>query len=162
MVAIIGVTVLVAIVLAVMSTGFFVIQANERGVYFRFGRFVRILQPGLNIVTPLISDVKKIDVSPTSLELVMDDLLTADRARISVKATVRYRVDDPMKAFFETKDYRSEMKQSSITAIRLALGRLDHEMVWSDARGLAAGIKEEMASKAKRIGVAVDTVELSP
>ncbi|MBO4360776.1 MAG: SPFH domain-containing protein [Eubacteriaceae bacterium] len=65
MVALIPILVIV-LILIILS----IKQINEyqRGVLFTFGRFSRILTPGLNIVLPIVQTCKKVDIrtrSPT-------------------------------------------------------------------------------------------------
>ena len=66
------------------------------------------------------------------------------------------------KAFFETNDYKAVVKESSVTAIRVAVGRLDRHVVWSDLKGLSAEVRQAIADDVERIGIGVDAVELAP
>jgi regulator of protease activity HflC (stomatin/prohibitin superfamily) len=41
---------------------FTIVKEYESGVKFRFGKFVRVLKPGIRLVIPIIHEYKKIDL----------------------------------------------------------------------------------------------------
>jgi regulator of protease activity HflC (stomatin/prohibitin superfamily) len=56
LVATIMVIVLIVIVLAILSSALVFIKPNEQGLYFRMGRFIGVLHPGMNMTAPIVSE----------------------------------------------------------------------------------------------------------
>ena len=59
------------------------INEYERGVRFRFGRFDKIMNPGLNLVLPIIHSFKKVDIRTKAVDVPAQDAITADNVSIS-------------------------------------------------------------------------------
>ncbi len=84
-----------AIVLLVLSVGFgsfYTIDAGERGVILRNGKYAATAEPGLNFKMPFIDDVKTIDVRDGVR--VYEGLMaySKDQQTATMKVTVNYRV----------------------------------------------------------------------
>ena len=47
----------IAAVIVVVTSGVKIVQPYEQAIYMRLGKFVRVLNQGLNIVCPLINQV---------------------------------------------------------------------------------------------------------
>jgi len=94
LVAAIMVIVLVVIVLAVVSSAIVFIKPNEQGLYFRLGRFVGVLPPGMSFTAPIVSEVKRVDTSLQSFTLSFDDILSSDNMRFALTMKVHYKVTD--------------------------------------------------------------------
>ena len=63
--------VLIVIVAAVIviTSGVKIVQPYEQAIYMRLGKFVRVLNQGLNIVCPLINEVVKMDLRTEVLDV---------------------------------------------------------------------------------------------
>lgn len=67
-------------VLLIMYSSVKVITPYEQGIYIRLGSFMRVLQPGLNIVSPVINQVIRIDLRTQVLEVPKQEVITKDNS----------------------------------------------------------------------------------
>jgi len=156
------VIVLLVIVIALMTTAIVIIQPHEQGIYLRMGRFVRVLTPGVNIVPPLVSEVKKVDMRPRVLSISYDDLLASDRSRFMLTMKVHFRVTDSKKAYFETPDCEKVVGESAATSLRLAIRNASKDEVWTSSRKIGEIVRGDLDMAVSRFGMKVEAVELSP
>jgi regulator of protease activity HflC (stomatin/prohibitin superfamily) len=162
MLVVIAVIVVTVIVLAIMSTGLFIIKSNEQGLFFRMGHFVKVLPPGLNFVPPLVSEVKRVDTSLQSLSASFDDLLSNDGKRFALKMMVHYRVVDPKKAVLETPSYVEVVKEVAGNSVRVAARKVDRDNFWTNSNQIREDLGTEIGKTVSMYGIAVSTVELTP
>ncbi len=92
---------LVIAVAGLFLSGIKVIAPHERGCYFRMRRFVRILEPGIWFVSPLVSDIVRVDMRErTPIPTHWNDTVTSDGINVGTVVKVSYRVVNPEKAIF--------------------------------------------------------------
>ena len=56
------VIVVIAAVVIVITSGVKIVRPYEQAIYMRLGKFVKVLNQGLNFVCPLINEVVKMDL----------------------------------------------------------------------------------------------------
>src|SRR5271155_2130890 len=117
-----GVLILIGIVW--LGTGIYRVDAQERAVILRFGKYVQTTGPGYNWHLPWPIEQKRI-VNVSQQYSVTDDarMLTADTNLVEVKSAVQYTQPDPLKYLFKVKDVEETLVQVSESAMREAVGQ---------------------------------------
>jgi modulator of FtsH protease HflK len=107
-----------------IGSGMYRVDAQERAVILRFGKFVQITGPGYNWHLPWPIEQRRI-VNVSQQYSVTDDarMLTADTNLVEVKSAVQYTQPDPMKYLFKVKDVEETLVQVSESAMREAVGQ---------------------------------------
>jgi membrane protease subunit HflK len=128
---------LLAVVLLVLwlASGLFQIDASDRGVIQRFGRYVDTRQPGFGWTFPRpIDKVTKVNVSRVNSVEHGSRILTADVNLVEIRATTQYINADPVKVLFQVKDLPTTIEEVSESAIREIVGQASLEDVLGAAR----------------------------
>lgn len=117
-------TVILIIVLVWLSSGAYRVDAQERAVVLRFGRYVQTVGPGYNWHLPWPIE-RKIIVNVSQPNSVQDDsqMLTADTNLVEVRSAVQYTQPEPRKYLFHVKDVEDTLRQVSESALREAVGQ---------------------------------------
>jgi modulator of FtsH protease HflK len=118
-------TVLVLIGAVWIASGMYRVDAQERAVVLRFGRYVSTVGPGYNWHLPWPIE-KKIIVNVSQQQSIADDsrMLTADTNLIEVRSAVQYTQPDPRKYLFKVKGVEETLMQISESALREAVGQV--------------------------------------
>jgi len=82
-----------------------VIYPNERGVRIRFGKYVKVLEPGWRIYWPLITDIQKLEVVVQIIDLPVQSLLTKDGKLLAISGAIEYIIVDVEKALLNVQDF---------------------------------------------------------
>ena len=127
----------------VFWSAIFQISTEEVGVITRFGKYVRQVEPGLNLKIPFAEDVYKVPVerqqklefgfrtdragvtTKYSESLNSKDeslMLTGDLNLAEVQWVVQYRVDDAYKNLFKVRNPQSTLRIISEAAMRQIVG----------------------------------------
>jgi len=138
------VTVLVfLVILFVLLSSIFMVDQTEQAVVLRFGRFIRLSEPGLHFKMPFPIERKyKVPTQVvlkeefgfrteragvTTIYSVLDFpdesvMLTGDLNIVDVEWIIQYRIVDPMKWLFKVEDQRKTIKDISQSIINLLVG----------------------------------------
>jgi modulator of FtsH protease HflK len=115
---------LVLIAAVWIGSGIYRVDAQERAVILRFGKYEQTTGPGYNWHLPWPIE-RKIIVNVSHLYSVTDDatMLTADTNLVEVKSAVQYTQPDPLKLLFKVRDVEETLSQVSESAMREAVGQ---------------------------------------
>lgn len=122
----------VASFLLVVPPGVRIVRQYERGVQFRFGRYVTAREPGLRFMIPWVDSMIKVDMrTVTWIMSERQEIITKDNVTVHVNAVVYFNVIDPEKAVLQVEDYRMATEQLALTSLRSVLGQSDLDEVLS-------------------------------
>src|SRR6267154_3753681 len=115
---------LVLIAAVWIGSGIYRVDAQERAIILRFGKYEQTSGPGYNWHLPWPIE-RKIIVNVSRQYSVTDDasMLTADTNLVEVKSAVQYTQPDPIKLLFKVHDVEETLNQVSESAMREAVGR---------------------------------------
>src|SRR5258708_27563811 len=115
---------LVLIAAVWIGSGIYRVDAQERAVILRFGKYEQTTGPGYNWHLPWPIE-RKIIVNVSRQYSVTDDasMLTADTNLVEVKSAVQYIQPDALKLLFKVRDVEDTLTQVSESAMREAVGQ---------------------------------------
>src|SRR5258708_5243620 len=109
---------LVLIAAVWIGSGIYRVDAQERGIILRFGKYEQTTLPGYNWHLPWPIE-RKIIVNVSRQYSVTDDasMLTSDTNLVEVKSAVQYTQPDPPKLLSKVPDFDQTLSQHTATAI---------------------------------------------
>ncbi|HET9692930.1 MAG TPA: FtsH protease activity modulator HflK [Steroidobacteraceae bacterium] len=145
-------------------TGFYVVDAAERGVVTRFGEYVATTDPGLRWHVPWPIEARQI-INVESIEGVQEQtrMLTSDENLVDINIAVQYRRAEPVAYAFNVRDPDQTLKEVAESAIREIVGRSRLDYVLEEGRQEITAKTKELIQRtldAYKTGVEVTTVNL--
>lgn len=145
-------------------TGLYKVDAPERAVVLRFGKFVGITTPGLRWHLPWPIETKQI-VNTGTIESFSDQtrMLTSDENLVDINLAVQFRRADPRQYAFNVLEPEATLREVSESAIREVIGRSRLDAVLESGRqDIVARTKEliQRTLNAYQTGIEVTTVNL--
>jgi regulator of protease activity HflC (stomatin/prohibitin superfamily) len=150
----------IIVILIILSSGIRIIRPYEQGIYMRLGKFVRILNSGFNYVTPLISEVVKLDLRTQVLDVPRQEVITKDNSPTNVDAIIYTKVIDPKKAFFEVQNYRAATVYLAQTTLRSIIGDMELDEILSNRERINVHLRDVLDEATDKWGVRVENVEI--
>lgn len=142
---------------------FVLITEQQRGVVLRFGTFARVMQPGPHFKLPWPIE-RVIKVNATQIKTFTDNVpvLTRDENIVQVEINVQYRVGDPQRYLFGTRDGDQMLQQAALSAMREQVGRSDLDTVLGARDALAVSARQQLQASldAYRTGLVVTQLNL--
>lgn len=147
-------------VIAILLSGVKIVQPYEQGIYMRLGKFVRVLNQGLNFVCPLINEVVKLDLRTEVLDVPKQEVITKDNSPVGVDAIIYIKVTDPKSAFFEVTDYRLATVNLAQTTLRSIIGEMELDQILSSRERINASLRDILDENTDKWGVKIEAVEI--
>ena len=150
-----------ALVIVVFATsGIKIVQPYEQAIYMRLGKFVRVLDQGLNIVTPLLNQVVKIDLRTEVMDVPKQEVITKDNSPVYVDAIIYIKVTDPKNAFFEVTNYHLATVNLAQTTLRSVIGQMELDEILSSRESINIELRDILDENTDKWGVRVENVEI--
>ncbi len=156
---ILTVVVIIAVIITITS-GIKIVQPYEQAIYMRLGKFVRVLNQGLNVVCPLINQVVKMDLRTEVLDVPKQEVITKDNSPVDVDAVIYIKVTDPKNAFFEVTDYRFATVNLAQTTLRSIIGDMELDEILSSREKINVSLRDILDENTDKWGVKIEAVEI--
>ena len=142
---------------------FVLVTEQQRGVVLRFGQFARVLQPGPHFKWPWpIERVTKIEATQIKTFSETLPVLTRDENIVRVEINVQYRVGDPQRYLFSTREADEVLKQAALSTVREEVGRSTLDTVLGARSALAVTARQRLQTSLDdyRTGLVVTELNL--
>ena len=154
------VIIVIVAAIVVITSGVKIVQPYEQAIYMRLGKFVRVLNQGLNIVCPLINQVVKLDLRTEVLDVPKQEVITKDNSPVEVDAVIYIKVTDPKNAFFEVTDYRWATVNLAQTTLRSIIGEMELDQILSSRERINVSLRDILDENTDKWGVKIEAVEI--
>jgi regulator of protease activity HflC (stomatin/prohibitin superfamily) len=152
---------LVFFALVVLWSGVKVVPQGSEWTVERFGKYVRTLEPGLQLITPFFDQIgRRINVQEGVIEIPSQVVITKDNATVTVDGVVFYQVLDVAKAAYEVQNLDRAMVALTLTNIRTAIGSMDLDETLSKRDEINARLLKVLDEATHVWGTKVTRVEL--
>ena len=153
-------TVVIVVVIIVILCSIRQIQEYERGILFQFGKYKRILNPGWNIVLPIVQSYQKVDVRTKAVDVPEQDAITKDNVTIRINAVIYYNVFDASKAIISVENFHYAVSQLAQTTMRNAVGTVSLDELLTQRDKISEEICKIIDEATDPWGIKVENVEL--
>jgi regulator of protease activity HflC (stomatin/prohibitin superfamily) len=137
-----------------------IVNQYERGVKFTLGKFTSVMEPGLNIVVPIIQAWDRIDIRTLVIDVPKQDTMTSDNVSVQINAVVYFKVTDAPTAVIQVQDYMYAMSQLAQTTMRDAVGEISLDQLLSQREATAKRIRDIIDKATDPWGIKVEMVEI--
>src|SRR5574344_433046 len=151
---------LFGIVIIIMVCSIRQINQYERGIKLQFGKFKNIMQPGWNIVLPIIQSYKSVDIRTKVIDVPEQEAITKDNVSIKINAVIYFHVFDASKAVLEVENYIYAVSQLAQTTMRNAVGAVSLDELLSEREKISDNICNIIDKATDPWGIKVENVEL--
>ena len=155
----------------IVLTSFYRVDAQERGVVLRFGRFVGTTEPGLQMKAPWpidtvvlskVEQINSVDIGATegSAENLM---LTGDQNIINLVYAVRWKIKNPELFLFELAEPEQTVREVGESAMRAEISKASlNDAIGPQRAQIAERVRERMQEilDSYRSGIEVRGVDI--
>ncbi|MBM7783787.1 SPFH domain-containing protein [Tenggerimyces flavus] len=155
-----GILIAIVAIIVVMRSVRIVPQARAGNVE-RLGRYVKTLEPGLNIVIPFIDRVRPlIDLREQVVSFQPQPVITEDNLVVHIDTVLYFQVTDPRAAAYEIANYIQAIEQLTVTTLRNVIGGIALESTLTSREHINTTLRGVLDEASGKWGIRVNRVEL--
>src|SRR3984957_9458228 len=127
----------------------------------RFGRYTRLLGPGLNLIVPFVDRIgRKLNVMEQVIDIPQQDVISKDNASVTVDGVAFFQVVDAAKASYEVAQLNVAMTKLTMTNIRSVMGSMDLDQMLSHRDEINERLLRVVDAAVAAWGVKVNRIEI--
>lgn len=126
-----------------LNTVILFVPQQEAWVIERFGKYKEILEPGLNIILPVIDSIKYVQsLKEIAIDVPHQAAITSDNVTLTMDAVLYLRIEDPYRASYGVEDPEYAITQLAQTTMRSEIGKIALDTVFRERDNLNVAIVE--------------------
>jgi len=157
------IVIIVILFLAVVLIGLTIkiVPQQRVGVVERLGKFNRLLTPGLNILVPVIDQVRVYhDLRIQQANVPPQTVITKDNVQVLIDTVIFYQVVGPEEATYGISDYVYGVRNISTATMRQIIGKLELDETLSGREKISIDIRLALDEATEKWGVRIERVEV--
>jgi len=142
----------VAVIVVVQA--FRVVPQQHAWVVERLGRFYAVLQPGLNLIIPIVDRVAyRHDLREIPLDVPSQICITRDNTQLQVDGILYFQVTDAKLASYGSSNYVLAITQLAQTTLRSIIGRMELDRTFEERDQINVQVVNSLDQAAASWGV---------
>ena len=174
---------LVMLLITFTIKGVVIVNQAEAMVIERLGKFNRVLEPGINIIWPLVEraqrihwefvtedaegkrvtrrkTIERIDLREAVYDFPSQNVITEDNVAIRIDAMLYFQITDPKRAVYEITNLPEAIKKLTQTTLRNVIGEMELDKTLTSRDDINSTLKTILDEATDKWGVKVNRVEL--
>lgn len=143
-----------------LLAGIRIVFEYKRALKFRFGKFVSILGPGFRWIIPLVETVQFVDIRVITINILSQEVMTADNVPCRIDGVLFFKIDDPEKAVLEVEGYNFAITQLAQAALRDVCGKVELDTILSKREEMGNNIKLIVEKETEAWGISIIDVKV--
>ncbi|WP_276358228.1 SPFH domain-containing protein [Cohnella caldifontis] len=155
------VIVIIALVIIFLALTIKIVPQQRVGVVERLGKFNRLLQPGVNILIPIIDHVRvNHDLRIQQAHVPPQSVITKDNVQVQIDTIIFYQIVAPEQATYGISDYVSGVRNITTATMRQIIGKLELDETLSGREKISTEIRIALDEATEKWGVRIERVEV--
>ncbi|MDE1206737.1 slipin family protein [Tenacibaculum larymnensis] len=153
-------TILFGILAIFLLAGIRIIFEYKRAIKFRFGKYIKTLNPGFRWIIPFIETIQIVDIRVITFNIDSQEVMTEDNVPCSIDGVVFFKINDPERAVLEVEEYKFAITQLAQAALRDVCGKVELDTILSKREEMGKNIKEIVELETKEWGIEINDVKI--
>ena len=143
-----------------LFVGIRIVYEYKRALKFRFGKYVKTLEPGFRWIIPLVETIQIVDIRVITINIDSQEVMTEDNVPCSIDGVVFFKINNPEKAVLEVEEYKFAIMQLAQAALRDVCGKVELDTILSKREEMGRNIKSIVERETKEWGIVIIDVKI--
>ncbi|WP_062014797.1 SPFH domain-containing protein [Aureimonas sp. AU4] len=155
------VVVLLFVAVVVVASTVKIVPQGYNYTVENFGRYVRTLTPGLNLITPFVERIgHKMNMMEQVLDVPTQEVITRDNASVAADGVAFYQILDASSAAYEVSNLKYAVLNLVMTNLRSVMGSMDLDDLLSNRDTISERILRVVDQAAHGWGIKITRIEI--
>ncbi|XP_043682180.1 stomatin-like protein 2, mitochondrial [Vespula pensylvanica] len=137
-----------------LNTIIMFVPQQEAWIVERMGKFHKVLEPGFNLLFPIIDRVKYVQsLKEICIQVPNQSAITFDNVTLDIDGVLYLKINDPYLASYGVEDAEFAIMQLAQTTMRSELGKISLDKVFREREGLNVSIVESINKASEAWGI---------
>ena len=132
-----------------------IVHTYEQGVYYKQGKDVKLLRPGIHFHRPIIDGIEKISTVPQTIYLPTQSILTKDGEAVSVSSNLEYKIHNARKVWTKVQDLDSSLHNTGMGYLSRFVRGYNYNVLARSTGKLEEEVLDNLNEKVNPWGVTV-------
>ncbi|MCX5704455.1 MAG: slipin family protein [Candidatus Omnitrophica bacterium] len=155
-----GLMTLVIVGVVICLFGIRIVSQWQIGVVFRLGKLVRQINPGFNIIIPVIEYVSFVDMRIRTMDVIPQEIMTKDSVPVKIDAVVYYKIFDAPKSIIAVENFGMASTLLAQSKLRDVLGKYDLDTLLSNKDQIGKEVLVALQGPTDEWGITIISVEI--
>src|SRR5471032_3268665 len=152
---------LLAVIVVFIMEGVRIVPQQSAWVVERLGKFHAVLEPGLNLIIPVMDHVRYLhSLKEVPLDVPDQVCITKDNTQLGVDGVLYYQVTDPRLASYGSSNYIAAISQLAQTTLRSEIGKMELDKTFESRDEINRQIVASLDDAGRSWGVKVLRYEI--
>ena len=144
----------------VLRSSIVIVDAYEKKALTVLGEYRKLLEPGINVVPPFVSNTYSYDMRTQTVDVPRQEAITRDNSPVTADAVIYMRVMNVKRAFLEVDDYERAVSNLAQTTLRAVIGDMELDDTLNRRQEINAKIRQELDEPTDEWGIRIESVEV--
>ncbi|MFH1750567.1 MAG: SPFH domain-containing protein [Candidatus Micrarchaeota archaeon] len=152
--------VLVFVLIMFILASIKIINQYERAVKFRLGKYAGTLEPGLNIVIPILERIVTVDIRLQTIDIPAQQVITKDNVPVQVNGVIYFKVSNPEVAIIKIQNFGYAISQYAQTALKDVVGGMTLDQLLAERDQIGQEIEKLVEKETRDWGMDVEVIKM--
>jgi len=148
------------IIIVILSWSIKQVNQYERGVKFRFGKYVGLMDPGWRIIIPIMEHWRRVDMRVRTFDIPSQECVSKDNISIKVNAVLYFKVAAANKAILVVEQFEFAVSQLAQTTMRNIVGEFELDEILQQRDKISKKIQTIVDVATDDWGIKVTRIEI--
>ncbi|KAF9425682.1 hypothetical protein BGZ76_003118 [Entomortierella beljakovae] len=134
------------------------IDQGNVGLVTRFGKFYKVVDPGLTWINPMTEKIQRIDVKIQTADIPRQVIMTKDNVNVEIDSVLYWHIVNPSQSAFGVSDVAAALTERTQTTLRHILGTRVLQELIENRESIGDEIQHVIDGPAQAWGAKVETV----
>jgi len=134
------------------------VPESHFGVVKEFGKFTKVLQPGLHYINPSVESLTLVDAREKLIDLKKQSIMTKDNVNVTIDAVVYFKTEDAYRALFSVENLEQAVAEIAKTTLRDVFGHTMLQEALETKEKMSRYIRETIEKPTYNWGVTITRV----
>ena len=140
--------------------GIRIVFEYKRALKFRFGSYIKLLNPGFRWIIPLVETVQFVDMRVITINIPTQEIMTQDNVPCKINGVLFYRIINATQSILEVEDYHFAISQLAQASLRDVSGKVELDTILSKREEIGENIRVIVDSETKDWGITILDVKI--